>query len=807
MDTLALDLRIAFRRLVRSPGFTLVATITLALGIGANTAIFSVVDAALLRALPYPDAGRIVRIYGTAKSGLGTVSPPDFVDYRAQARSFVGMAAVNEGSYALSGDGAAEQVSGAGVTGDYFTVMGMAPQLGRAIGADDAVVGAAPVAVISDGLWRRRFGADSLLVGRTIILDAVATRVIGVMPARFDYPEQSTVWTPMSFTPQALATQRGAHYLNVVGRLKPGATVEAAHADMRAIQLRLAAAFPRTNSTNPANVVSLHTDMVGDTRPALLILLGAVALVLLVACANVANLLLARAIGRQREVALRTALGATRSRLARELLAESVILALLGGAGGLLLAAWGTRVFGALRPNDHLLAAATIDGRMLLATLVLSLAVGIIFGLVPAMQMAPERNLGPAVSAGGRSNSPSGKAQAAKRILAIGEVALSVVLLTSAALLVRSFTQLVSVEPGFSTADRITFGVSLPTAGYETPEKQARFTADLLDRLKTLPGVTDVGAVSGLPLSDYSYGLSIHSVDGRQLADVANGPSAQVRIVTPQFLRAMGIPVRSGRGISDEDRFGAPNVAVLNESAARMLFPEGNAERHSVLIGSTFGLGRGRAGGQVVGVVGDTHEAGLDAPVAPMIYLAQDQFPSSYFSVIVHGTAAPALVIPSARAALASVDPSVPLFAALTMEQIVASSVARPRFITTLLGIFAVLAAALAAIGLYGVIAYAVGERTREIGIRVALGARQADVLKLVLAGGLVLTATGLGLGLLGSLASSRLLAGFLFGVKPLDVTAFALTALIVVAASLLATWLPALRAARLDPVEALRAE
>lgn len=809
MDTLGLDLRLALRRLARTPGFTLIAVLTLAIGIGATTAIYSVVDAALFRALPYPAADELLRIYTPADGGgRSTVSPPDFVDYRNQSHSFRAMAAFVDGTYALSGDGAAEQRDGAYVTSDFFTVLGVRPALGRPIGADDAVPGGPRVVVLSDGLWRGRFGADLSLVGRTITLDGVATTVIGVMPPGFDYPTGTDLWTPLRFTPYELATQRGAHYLGVIGRLRPDASVAEANADLAAIQSRLAAAYPNTDNAGPTPVRTLRESLFGDMRTPLLVLLGAVGLVLLVACANVANLLLARALRRQREFAVRTALGASRARVVRELLVEAVVLALIGGVGGVLLAVWGTKALIAMHPGDQLLSSVSVDGRVLAVTLALSTLCGLLFGLVPALHIAPRHDVATALAGGGRGGSATASAQRAKRTLAVAEVALSVVLLTGAGLLLRSFLLLNAVDPGFAAQGRLTFRVSLPDARYETPEKSAAFFAELLTRLRALPDVRDAGIVSGLPLTGYSYSISAHDLDGRELENAeADRLSTQIRIVSPDYFRTMGIPVKLGRGITDVDRHGARPVIVMNEAAARLVFPGASPLGHDFIIGTSFGLGRGRAGGEVVGVAGNTRDAELDQDAVPTVYLSHDQFPVGSVSVVLLARSAPTALIAPARSTLASLDPDVPLFEPRTMTDVVDTSLNQQRFITTLLGIFAAIAALLAGVGLYGVIAYSVGERTREIGIRAALGAVRGDVLRLVLRGGMTLAVIGVLIGLAGSLVTTRLLSDLLYGVQPLDLTTLVLTTLLVLASALLATAVPAHRATRLDPVEALREE
>jgi predicted permease len=473
-----------------------------------------------------------------------------------------------------------------------------------------------------------------------------------------------------------------------------------------------------------------------------------------------------------------------------------------------LLAVWGTKALIALHPGDQLLASVSVDGRMLAVTFVLSTICGLIFGLVAALHVAPRQGVATALAGGGRGGSASASAQRAKRTLAVAEMALSVILLTGAGLLLRSFLLLSAVDPGFAAQGRLTFGVSLPEARYDTPEKSAAFISELLTRLRALPDVRDAGVVSGLPLTGYSYSISAHDLDGRELENAESDRlSTQIRIVSPDYFRTMGIPVKLGRGIMSTDRHGAPPVVVMNEAAARLVFPGASPLGHQFTIGTSFGLGRGRAGGEVVGVVGDTHDAELDRNAAPTVYLSHDQFPVSSVSVVLRARGAPTALATPARSVLAALDPDIPLFEPRTMNDVVDASMNRQRFITTLLGIFAAIAALLAAVGLYGVIAYSVGERTREIGIRVALGAVRGDVLRLVLRGGLTLAVIGVLIGLAGSLVTTRLLGGLLYGVGPLDVVTLTLTTLLVLASALLATAIPAHRATRLDPVEALHEE
>jgi putative ABC transport system permease protein len=788
MSLFANDLRLSIRRLLRSPGFALVAITTLALGIGANTSIFSVVDAALIRALPYPAADHVVRIYSPSKKGLSSVSPPDFVDWRADATVFDGMAAYVGQEYALSGDGAAEELDAASVTQDFFAILGVAPQLGRTFSADDEVPGV-HVVVLSDGLWRRRFGGDSGIVGRSVVLDQMPYTVIGVMPRRFDYPDGMALWTPQPFTAHDLATQRGAHYLDVIARLRAGVTIRNAKTEMQTIWARLARAFPTKDDVNGGQVTTFRHAIVGDDGPALLVLWAAVGVVLIIACTNVANLLLARAVTRQREMTIRSALGASRIDLIRASIVDAVLLALLGGAASIGLAEWGVHGLIALRPTDASIAGASIDARVLIVSLVISLVAGLAAGLLPALQLEPRRDV-----------------QKAKRVLAIAELALAVILLTSAGLLLRTFASLRSVDLGFRTDDRVTFDVELPNARYDSPEKRAAFLVSLTSALRALPGVRNVGAVNLPPLSGGGFSISGYAVDGVQLAeDVQDRFSTQVRVADPGYLATMGIPLEAGRWFTDADRLGTQPVAVLNEAAAKLIFSGLNPIGHSFTIGTSFGFPGAHAGGTIVGVIGNTHDqTDLRTPMKPMFYVAHAQFPVDYWSIVV-STSAPSIA--PMRTALAALDPSLPLFHPSTIAHFADDAVARSRFVMLLLEIFATVAITMAIVGLYGVIAYSVGERTREIGVRMALGARADQVLSLVIREGVATGAIGVVVGLVGSLAATRLLQGLLFGVSPIDLLTFAVTCVLVGLATLAATWLPAWRASQVDPVVAIKTE
>jgi predicted permease len=594
----------------------------------------------------------------------------------------------------------------------------------------------------------------------------------------------------------------------VIARLAPGTTIERASAQIASIAERLATEYPNTNRETSGTVVSLRDSLVEDARPALYVLLGAVALVLLIACANVANLLVARALGRRRDLALRQAVGASRGRLTRLVLVESLILALTGGALGVILAAWGTPLLARLRPDDAFLQAATIDLRVLTVTLFVSVLTGLLFGIFPALRLVPSHGLSQQLIGGGRGSSGTAEAHRARRILAVAEMTLAFVLLVGAGLLLRSFVALQQTELGFETASRLTFTLATPDARYDTPERVDAFYEAVLERVRAIPGVERVGATQMLPLSGSSYGISAHSIDGRELPEEEKDRlSSQIRVVRPEFFASIGIPVLRGRAIGDADRFGAPPVAMLNESAARAMFPGTDPLGHEVTIGTSFGIGRGRGGGTVIGVVADTRDFGADGEPTPIIYLSHAQFPLSLLQLVMRTARPPETMASSVRAAVAAVDPNVPVFEMHTMEALFSESVAQPRFLLTLLSLFAVTAVALASIGLYGVIAHGVSERTREIGIRIALGARRGDVLRMVMRSGGMLAALGLLVGLAASFAGARVLRTELYGVEPVDAMTLIGAVLVLFPVALLASWIPARRATRVDPAVTLRME
>jgi predicted permease len=808
MSDLLQDLRYALRTLRRAPGFASIAILTLALGIGATTAIFSLVNATLLRELPYPGAERIVRVYQTTPAGRSTASPPDFTDWRAEADAFEALAAYHPSAYTLTGSGDARQVQAAQVTGDFFAVMGVSPIAGRPLTAADAAPGAERTVVLSESMWRNDFGGERSMIGRRIMLDGEPYTLVGIAPERFAYPRGAEMWTPRVFDADDLATQRGAHYLAVIGRIAPGGSIERAHTQIASIADRLAVEYPNTNRETSAEVVSLRDALVGDGRETLYLLLGAVTLVLLIACANVANLLVARALSRRRDLALRQAVGASRARLTRLVLAESLLLAAGGGALGILLAAWGTPLLARLRPDDAFLQSATIDLRVLWVTVLVSVATGLLFGIFPALRLVPSRGLSQQLVGGGRGSSATAEAHRARRVLVMTEMTLAFVLLVGSGLLLRSFVSLQRTDLGFETASRLTFSLQTPDARYETPEQVADYYEQVLERIDALPGIEELGATQALPLSGDSYGMSMHSIDGRPLeSEEQDRMGSQLRVVRPEFFAAMQIPVLRGRPIDETDRPGAPDAVVLNEAAARRIFQDADPLGHELRVGTSFGLGRGRAGGIVVGVAADTRDRGAAEEATPVIYLSHAQFPISNLQVVARTSRPPESLARAVRAAVSAVDPNVPLFGLQTMEERFAESVAQPRFLLTLIGLFAGVAVALASIGLYGVIAYGVSERTREIGIRLALGARQRDVQRMIVRGGGLLAVMGILVGLAAAFAGARLLQSQLYGVEPIDPMTMGGAVLVLLPVALLASWIPARRATRVDPAITLRAE
>jgi putative ABC transport system permease protein len=800
MTTLKQDLRYGVRMLLKNPGFAIVAVIALALGIGANAAIFSVVNTVLLRSLPYDDPDRlmVLRENKLPQFPEFSVSPGNFLDWQKENTTFEKLAAINGTAYNLVGDAEPERLRGARVSAGLFEMLGVNPALGRTFLDEEDQPGHDNVAILSSSLWKRRFGSDPNVVGQAIALSATSYTVIGVMPPAFQFPDRETdVWTPIAFNARQ-AQQHGSHYISVIGRLKPGVTQEQAATEMDAVAGRLAEQYPDTNTGWRVNVLPMQESEVRDIKSALLVLLGAVALVLLIACANVANLLLARATARQKEIAIRTALGASRRRITQQLLTESILLALAGGGVGLLLAVWGIGSLLKLAPQElPRVKDVTLDVRVLGFTLIVTLLTGVIFGLVPALQ-ASRPNLNETLKEGGRGT--TGGHHRVRGALVITEVALALLLLVGAGLLIRSFYRLQQVTPGFNSKNALAVTVSLPGKKYPQDDQQSGFFAQLLDKVATLPGVVAVGATQSLPIQgDYVLGFNIQ---GRPPNGPGQEPNTNYYAVSPDYFKAMGIPLLRGRVFTEQDKKDSPRVAVINEELAKKFFPDEDPIGKRINV--TNGPERFR---EIVGIVGDVKQYGLAQPTTMQTYEPYLQTPFSGMTLVVRADGNPAALSGAIRSEVLAIDKEQPVSRIRPLEQVVSESVAKQRFLMLLLGIFASVALVLAAVGLYGVMSYSVNQRTHEIGIRAALGAQRKDVLKLVVGQGMALALTGAAIGLAASFALTRLMASLLFGVSATDPLTFAGIALLLTIVALLACYLPARRAMKVDPMIALRYE
>ncbi|HEY0380187.1 MAG TPA: ABC transporter permease [Pyrinomonadaceae bacterium] len=805
MRTFWQDIRYGIRVLLKTPGVTFVAVLALALGIGANTAIFSVVNTVLLRPLPYDKPEQLaVALNFNQKRGLtqNSFSFPNFSDYRAQNNSFDSLAAYNDTSSALAGE-SPEQVAGVSATADVFRVLSVKPLLGRTFAPEDERPGGVPVAVISHGMWQRRFGSDPNVVGKQITLDGRSKTVIGVLPADFKFQfteDPPEFWTPMD-PDDDLNKQRGANYLHLLGRLKDGVTLRQAEAELKAIASRLEQQYQSENANRTITLVSAQENLVGDLKPTLLVLLGAVAFVLLVACANVANLLLARAAGRGREMALRTALGASRPRIIRQLLTESLLLSLIGGVLGLLLSLWGIDLLGAFVPADIPRVGETrLDLTVLFFTLGATLLTGLIFGLAPALS-ATKLHLNEALKEGGRSASEGRGRHRMRSLLIVSEVSLSLVLLVGAGLLIKSFIRLRNVNPGFDARGVLTASLSLSSVKYQEEEQQTRFIEQAVARAAQVQGVEAAGAVMPLPFSGNNLSIS-YAVDGQPEPPPGERPVSGARVITPGYLRAMGIPVIRGRDFTERDDDKAPKVVLINETLARKHFAGDDP------VGKRLNLGLNDINGEVVGVVGDVRSRNLSKEAGPEFYVPYAQVPIGDVSLVVRTSSAdPTPLTQALRSAVQEIDRDQPLYEVHTMNALVAESVSRQRFSMTLLALFAGLALMLASVGIFGVMSFLVTQRTHEIGIRMALGAQRRDVLKMIVGQGMKLTLVGVALGLAAAFALTRLMSSLLYGVSATDPLTFAGVSLLLAAVALLACYVPARRAMRVDPMVALRYE
>ena len=811
MATLLQDLRYGLRMLTKDPGFTAMAVLTLALGIGANTAMFSVANAVLLEPLPYKRAGRLVTLWWTntafGSSAPGSVCDPDYVQWRTQNQVFEDMAAFHGMTSNLTGVGEPERLLGSAVSPNIFHLLGVSPLLGRTFLPEEERAEHGNVVLLSRQLWERRFGSDPAVAGKSITLDGTSFAVVGVMPANFRFPNESSFWEPLVLSHDCSnATDQ------IVARLKPGITLERARNDVAVIEHRLNQQRRRADTGQPTfSFVFLRDAMVSNIRPALLVLMAAVGLVLLIACANVVNMLLARATARQREMAIRSALGAGRGRILRQLLTESALLAVAGGSLAVIFAAWCRDSLVSLMPQNLALpgvissriAAVNIDARVLGFTLLASLGSGLLLGLAAALQASrADTNLSLKESAS--TSTPGIRLLSLRNLLVIGEFALTLVLLASAGLLMKSFVRLIELDPGIQPLNVLTMNLVLPSTKYQTETQMKAFHDAVMQKMGALPGVRAVGTVSyGLPLGGGGL-LGDFEVDGQR--EMSAHLMASKLVVSPGYFRALGIPLLQGRSFDDHDSAQAQPVAIVSDSVARRFWPKGDAPGKRISLGW-----QGSPWYSVVGVARDVRQMGpqKEAPLA--IYVPYSQAPRDFFlsfmTVVARTDSDPLSMANTLRRAVQTVDPDMPLFDVASMEQLVYKSVASPRFNALLLACFAALALTLAVVGIYGVMSYSVAQRTHEIGIRMALGAQQEDVLKLVVSQGLRLTLIGEVAGILGALGLTRFLSSLLYSVKPSDPLTFVVVSLGLAGVALLASYVPARRATKVDPMAALRYE
>jgi putative ABC transport system permease protein len=790
--------------LVKAPAFTALVVLILGLGIGVNTAIFSIVYAVALKPLPFAEPSRLIAIHGgRATNSDVALAYPDFIDFREQATSIEQMGGYTSGGVTLTGSGEPDALDASFVTPDFFQVLGVKPLAGRLFEPNDNVKGAAPVAILSEAVWRRRFAADPNVIGRGIAIDRTGFTIVGVMPQDFEFPYQADrveIWLPTIADPfvASLMDGRGASFMYAIGRLKPGATVGQAEGELAAIAARLAQQYPTSNAGRTIAAVPLHDDIVNDYRRGLVLLLGAVGVVLLIACANVANLLLARGAARHKEIAIRMALGAGRARLIRQLLVESLAFSIAAGLVGIILSLWGVAALVAATPLDiPRLQSARVDTAVLAFATIVSMATGIIFGVTPALQLS-RADHGEALNEAGRGSSGS-RAARTGRALVVAEIALSLVLLTGAGLLVRSFLQLQRVEPGFVPQRAVTMQLLLPGSRYPDDADQIRFFRQVHERMTASPGVQSAAVSTTLPMSGSSLGAGF-TVDDHPVANPADRPTAAGFAISPDYFATMGIQVVRGRVFTARDDENGPPVAIINETMARRFWP--NEDPVGRRLTSYAGVSR-----EIVGIVRDVKNRDLAESAGPQLYTPYVQQPWPFLAVVARTTGDPAGLSATLRQAIASVDPDLAAGDVRTIDDYLAQSVATPRFNATLIAGFAVLALFLAGCGLYGVMSYAVVQRSREIGIRMALGAQPGDVRGMVVSQAMKMGLAGLIVGLAGAFATARLLGNLLFGIGPADPATFATVCGLLLGVVLVAAYVPARRATHVDPMVALRAE
>jgi putative ABC transport system permease protein len=807
METLIKDIRYGARMLVRNPSFTIVSVIALALGIGANVAIFSVVNGVLLQPLPFAEPDRLMMVRETKIPQFPefSVSPGNFLEWKKQNTVFERLVAFSGSSMNLIGTENPERLNGLKVTEGFFAMLGFQPQLGRDFLPEEDQPGRNNLVILSHRLWQRRFGSDPKILNQAITLSGQSYTVIGVMPPTFRFgggEEGIDLWTPMAFTAKD-AQNHGGHFVAAIGKLKPGVSPDQASSEMSTIAGRLAEQFPGANTGWNVKIIPLLEYSVRTIKPALLVLLVTVAFVLLIACANVANLLLARAAGRQREIATRTALGAGRWRIIRQLLTESMLLSLAGGAVGLLLAKWGTDVLLTLVPSNlPRMSNVSIDGRALAFTATITFLTALIFGLVPALQ-ASKPNLNETMKDAGRGSTEGGRRKLIRSTLVVLEVASALVLLVGAGLLIKSFWRLQKVDPGFNPDNALTAWVSLPTNKYAEAPRRVLFFQQLIEHVSALPGVQAAGAAHVVPMTGNDYVLSFQ-IDGRPPLPPGASQSTNYYSVSANYFKAMGIPLRRGRVFTEQDTEDSPPVAVINETMVQKIFPNEDPIGKRITFDDRD---KNPEWFEIVGIVGDVKQYGLDQPTTMQTYEPYTQQPPQFMTLVVRSVNDPANLSAAIRSEVLKLDKEQPTNYIKTLNEYFAISIAQQRFSVVLLGIFAALALVLAAVGIYGVLSYAVTQRTHEIGIRMALGAGRRDVFRLVVGRGMLLSVIGVLGGLVGAFALTRLMASLLFGVTPTDAVTFASVAAVLLGVALLACYIPARRAMKVDPLVALRYE
>ena len=801
------DFRYGLRSLLKRPMFTAVCVVTLALGIGANTAIFTVVNAVVLRPLPFQEADQLAMIWTTRDTNQEQpLSFADFNDLKNQTKSFSAVGAASPlWNFTLTGNGEPEPLQGMYLSASLLELLRVSPERGRNFTAEEDRIGGTPVALLSHGLWERHFGGDANVIGKSITLGGVNTTVIGVMPADFQLLEPAAeVWVPLQQN-QFASSARQVRLLSAVGRLADGLKPAAANNELTAIAQQWAAQYPEANSGVGLRVVPLHQQVTGKVRPALLLLLGAVALVLLIACANIINLMLVRSASRQKEIAVRTALGAGRKRLLRQLLTESITLSLLGGAAGVLLGSWGVQALLALNPIPlPRYNKIGLDLTVLAFTLAASVVTGIVFGLAPAWQTL-KFDLHSALKEGGRASIADSGQRRLSSLLVIAETAMAFVLLIGAGLLLKSFAHLLDVKPGFVTENVLTMQIGLPATSYQQPQKRAAFLKQLETNLAAAPEVASVGSVTRLPLMSTLNNITTFlTIEGREIPP-SERPEIDFRRATTGYFQTMGIPLLAGRLVTEQDVTNTTGAVVINEAMAKRFWP--NEDPIGKRISTATSNGQQTQWQTIVGVVGNVRHLGLDVEPRPEIYYHTTSNPPFGPVVVIRTTGDPQRLISIARAKVRELDHDVAISNVNTMEQLVAQSVAQRRFGMFLVGIFAALALVLAVVGIYGVVSYSVAQRTNEIGVRMALGASTTDVLKLVLKHGMALALIGVAAGLAGAFVVTRLMVAVLFDVKPTDVVTFATVSVGLMLVALLACYVPARRAMKVDPLVALRYE